>query len=244
MIALVNDIGGRFVGFLMGVTCRCALCGDVLSIDVLDRGICSACASRMAAEMRWTCRICGVPVRPGQGYCPACTTKAYWFDAIKAAGIYHGSLKEAVIRMKYRGERNLRTPLGKLLINVALKLPPCDVIVPVPIDPARKGLRGFDQARDLAEELSRGLGLDLNDALERRKSNISMTGLSRRDRWEEVKDAIKLGSSSRARRLAGSRVLLVDDVVTTGATANACSRVLKKAGVVEVYVAALARTAI
>ncbi len=146
--------------------------------------------------------------------------------------------------MKYRGERNLRTPLGKLLVNVALKLPPCDVIVPVPVDPTRKGLRGFDQARDLAEELSRALGLDLDDALKRRKSNISMTALSKRDRWEEVKDTIELGRSCQSRRFARSRVLLVDDVVTTGATANACSRVLKKAGAVEVYVAALARTAI
>lgn len=229
--------------FLMGVSCRCALCGDILSSDALNMGICDACLNRMKAEMRCTCRVCGVPVRPGQAYCPACTTRGYWFDAIRAAGLYHGSLKEAVIRMKYRGERNLRTPLGKLLVNVALKLPPCDVIVPVPIDPARKGSRGFDQARDLAEELSRSLGLDLDNALERRKSNISMTALSRRDRWEEVKDAIELCRSSRARRPVGSRVLLVDDVVTTGATANACSRVLKKAGAAQVYVAALARTA-
>lgn len=242
MTALVNETAGRLMDFLMGVTCRCALCGDVLSADALDRGICHACLNRMAAEMRWTCRTCGVPVRPGQAYCPACMTKGYWFDAVKAAGVYHGSLKEAVIRMKYRGERNLRTPLGKLLVNVALKLPPCDVIVPVPVDPGRKGSRGFDQARDLAEELSRALGLDLDNALKRRRSNISMTGLPRRDRWEEVKDTIELGHSSQSRRFVGSRVLLVDDVVTTGATANACGRVLKKAGAVGVYVVAVART--
>ena len=146
--------------------------------------------------------------------------------------------------MKYQGERSLRAPLGKLVTGVALKLPPCDLIVPVPIDPARKALRGFNQARDLAEEVSWSLRLNIGDALERRKTNISMAALSRADRWEEVKDSIGLTRSSASLPLAGCRVLLVDDVVTTGATANACSRVLKRAGVAEVYVAALARTPI
>ncbi|MBE3519447.1 MAG: ComF family protein [Firmicutes bacterium] len=239
---MISETARRLMDFFMGVTCRCALCGDVLSGDVLDTGICRACLNHMAAEMRWTCGTCGVPVRPGQAYCPVCITRGYWFDAVKAAGVYRGNLKDAIIRMKYRGERDLRRPLGKLLVNVAQCLPPCDVIVPVPIDPARKGLRGFDQACDLAEELSQALGLDVDNALKRRRSNISMTALSRRDRWEEVKNTIELARSSRAGRFVGSRVLLVDDVVTTGATVNACSRVLKEAGAAEVYVVAVART--
>lgn len=226
----------------MGAGCRCVLCGSSLSYATSNVGICDVCLEEMVAETRYVCRICGLPLPRTHGVCRDCMTRAHWFDMVRTAGLYRGKLKDAIVRMKYRGERSLKRPLGRLLAAIALELPPFDVVVPVPVDPLRRQIRGFDQARDLAEEIAWAFEVDLLCALKREKADSAIAGLPGRDRRQEVKKVIQLARPFEAGRLSGLRVLLVDDVVTTGATVDASSRILKTAGASRVYVAALART--
>jgi ComF family protein len=113
-----------------------------------------------------------------------------------------------------------------------------DLIVPVPLHPARERERGFNQATLLAELLARQLAVPLVAALERTRSTITQTAYDRAERMENLRDAFRLRKNMNVREL---RVLLIDDVLTTGSTLSECARILKEAGAISVYAATAAR---
>jgi ComF family protein len=160
------------------------------------------------------------------------------YARVIAYGLYEGVLKEAISRFKFYGLRRLSRPLGGLLPN--LPIPASDAIVPVPL--TAKGLRqrGFNQSLLIARVVSKKTGTPLNiDTLLKIRETPPQVGLSASERHKNLAGAFGVKGD-----LKGKRILLVDDVVTTGATAAACSKALLKAGAQEVVVLAIARAGI
>ncbi len=161
------------------------------------------------------------------------------FDAVYTYGSYEGTLRKLVHLFKYSGMRPLARPFGELL-KQALPLDQAfDVIVPMPLHWFKHWQRGFNQADLLAREIGRKWRVPVREVVRRKKATSPQAGLTNAKRRANVQGAFRV---SRGRRLDGLRVLLVDDVLTTGATASACARALKRAGAAHVSLLALART--
>jgi len=148
-------------------------------------------------------------------------------------------MREAIHRLKYSNSQDLAAPLGEMMVSywqdVHLS---ADVIVPVPLHVRRLRERGYNQAALLARELGKGVGLPvLENALIRVRETSPQVDLNAEDRKENVRGAFHCPDD----RLAGNRVLLGDDVYTTGATLEACSLALKQRGVRTVWALTLAR---
>jgi len=182
------------------------------------------------------CKRCGaVTLFDPAGICQECRSIGPAFDDLFAFGIYAGVLKEVIHKMKFGKIKRLARMLGRELGR--LDLPEADSIVPVPL--SRNGLkrREFNQSAVIAGELSRCKRIPLNIfALIKRRETKPQSSMSREKRIENVRGAFMSGDE-----LKGKRVILVDDVVTTGATVNECAKVLKKAGVKSVIVVTAAR---
>lgn len=225
---------------LFGVPGTCALCGGVLSSpDDISRGICGLCYEEMKEQVSWVCRTCGMPIKPPLEYCSACRKNLYYFDAQRSCGVYEGNLRKAIIRFKHQGERWLALPLGRLLAEKSMEFGEVDIVVPVPVDPSRWYHRGFNQARDLAKVVSEVTGKRHLDLLTRAESSFHQSSLGRRKRWENLRG---LMGAKKKMDLGGVTALIVDDVVTSGATLDESARVLKELGASRVYGVSCART--
>jgi ComF family protein len=157
-------------------------------------------------------------------------------DRARAIGAYDGALRAIIHALKYEGRRSLARPLAALMqLRGADILKGADVLVPVPLHPSRRRERGFNQAVDLADHL----GLTVCRALRRIRQTHAQTSLPAAQRHRNVRGAFVLARW--ARSPAGAIVVLVDDVSTTGATLDACARVLKDAGAREVRALTAAR---
>jgi ComF family protein len=181
------------------------------------------------------CDICGEPRMswrtPSEGpACARCVDNPPDFDQARAYGLYEGTLRQIVQARKYQGHQSLGAHLGALMRQGdGGLLSRADAVVPVPLHPWRRLRRGFNQA----DELARHLGLPVWRALGRRSRGRPQAGLSAEHRRANVEDAygLSLDWSGLLRRRRPSHVVLIDDVMTTGATLDACSRVLRDAGV-------------
>jgi len=161
------------------------------------------------------------------------------FDAVYSYGSYEGTLRKLVHLFKYTGVRPLARPFGELLARALPRDQRFDLIVPMPLHWFKRWQRGFNQADLLAQEIGRKWQVPVRNVVRRRKATSSQAGLSNAKRRANVQGAFRV---ARGQTLNGLRVLLVDDVLTTGATASACARALKRAGAAHVSLLALART--
>ena len=206
--------------------------------------LCEACRRRIPWLPSTVCECCGIPREPGA--CGPCRLEPPAFARARAVAAYApregqpDPLGIALRSLKYGGRRALAHPLGALLA-ARQPFPPGehDVIVPVPLHPARLRERGFNQALLLARPVASRLRLPLAlDALRRVRPTPPQASLDERTRRRNVRDAFDV---KRPREIRDRRVLLVDDVVTSGATADACARALRAAGATRVDVLSLAR---
>jgi ComF family protein len=193
------------------------------------------------------CERCGSPfeiaVDAGQ-VCGACIARPPAYDRARAALIYGDVSRDLVLALKYQGRRDGLGLLARWMSNAGPDLlADADLIIPVPLHYFRLVRRGFNQSVWLAAELSRSSGAPMAvDALKRVRATPIQGGLSAEGRRRNVQGAFRL-RASRKKLVAGRKILLVDDVLTTGATAEACSRVLRRAGARCVDVLTLARVA-
>ncbi len=177
--------------------------------------------------------------------CAACAGQKTLLSKSRAAVLYDASAREVVHRYKYHGRRGLARPMGIMLADAYERLlepAASDVVVPVPLHTRRLRQRGYNQAFLLAREWARHAGgqapEQAHDALVRIRWTRSQTGLSREERVENTRGAFVV---VRPERITGKRVILVDDVYTTGATVEECARVLAKAGAKRVCALTVAR---
>jgi ComF family protein len=163
------------------------------------------------------------------------------YDRARAVAHYSGEMRTLIHRLKYADRHDVRILLGRWLYDAARELlPSVNVIVPVPLTRWRLLLRHFNQAAVLARELSDTASIAFEPMLlQRIRSTRSQVGLTRDQRRRNVAGAFSVPGNRRS-RVQGQQVLLVDDVITTGATAEACARALKRAGAGKVDVIALA----
>jgi ComF family protein len=187
------------------------------------------------------CPRCGLP--GAQAVCGACLLEPPGFDRCHAAALFGGPLADAVHALKYGGRAAVAGPLGAWLAGqVTLSAARCAAsaptsVVAVPLARRRRIERGYDQAALLADAVSRALRLPLRRAVVRRvRETPPQVGRSRAERLRNV-----AGAFGAARALRGEHLVLVDDVVTTGATASACASALREAGAASITVLALAR---
>jgi ComF family protein len=160
------------------------------------------------------------------------------FDAVYSFGSYEGALRKLIHLFKYERMHPLSKPLGGLLARALPRDLEFDAIVPMPLHWRRRWERGFNQAELLAREIARRWNVPVERAVRRRKATAPQSGLTNSKRRLNVSGAFVLRGGA---KIDGARVLLVDDVLTTGATAAACARVLKHGGARHVALAAVAR---
>lgn len=206
--------------FPADVLCLC--CDSALGEDA-QYGICPACAKALAHLRAQQAEYEEESEAPPEG-----------IDYIRAAYPYEGQARTLVRRLKYESVRAAAIPLGKGMAT--LGLPDAQIIVPVPTDKRRRRTRGFNQATLLAQQLSGALGLPVIEAIERTRSCAPQTGLTAAQRRSNLLGCMAAGSA-----VSGKRVLLVDDVYTTGSTVSEAARALREAGAVRVGVFAAAR---
>jgi len=155
-----------------------------------------------------------------------------------AIGMYEGVLREILHALKYDGRRSVASRLSLMMADDGREvLGGADAVVPVPLHWRRQRERGFNQAADLAA----GLGMPILHALTRVRGTRPQVELPAAERHRNVHDAFRLAGNPHRRPLDGSCLVVVDDVMTTGATLNACARVLKRAGVAEIRALTAAR---
>jgi len=209
---------------------RCAACGEAL----LEEPFCPPCAEALV-PVPPGCRGCGLPGPLER--CGACLATPPAFDAVEAGGLLGGPLADAIHAFKYGDRPALARPLGAWLA-AQVPLPPGARLLAVPLARRRRLARGYDQAALLAREVARAAGARLAPpaVLARVRETSPQVGKHRAERRRNVE-----GAFAATRRAAGLDLVLVDDVVTTGATADAAARALRAAGVRSVRVIALAR---
>lgn len=191
------------------------------------------------------CDRCGVPLdyRTGdETWCVACLARPPRWDRARAALVYDDTSRRPVLDLKRAGRRDgLPTLAGWMRQAGGVLIDEADVLVPVPLHYARLVSRGFNQSGWLAQTIGAAAGRPvLVDALVRTRRTPSQAGLAGRARRRNVLGAFKV-RKGRLARIADQRVLLIDDVLTTGATLSACTRALKQAGARHVDVLVLAR---
>ncbi len=207
--------------------------------------LCADCQQRAPRIVAPFCAKCSEPFSGAitQTFsCSNCEHRVLHFDCTVAAYRSRGLVRKLVHEFKYARQRHLRYPIAgwlrETLRDPRLHDRRFDVIVPVPLHPARERERGFNQALLLAELLAPTLTVPLRLALERTRYTTTQTAYDRAERMENLRGAFRLRKNQDVRDL---RVLLIDDVLTTGSTLSECARVLKAAGAVSVHAATAAR---
>jgi ComF family protein len=216
----------------------CVGCRKLLE-SPLTRPVCPECWRSIAPVTPPCCQVCGDELDGAAALhdaCDRCNAHPPAYSLARSAGRYDGALRELLHTFKYEGRRQLAEPLGELLRHAARDvLDGVDAVVPVPLHPIRSLRRGFNQADDLARQLRRPVWR----VLRRRRHGPSQTSLSgssrRRNLRGEFGLSLRVGlAARRGRVLPGARLALIDDVMTTGATLDACAQVLVEAGVAEI----------
>lgn len=218
----------------------CAACAQPLTAPT-GGPVCAACWAAIVPLTPPVCVRCGDPLASWRlisvehAQCPRCRRRDGFVSRARAIGPYEGSLREIVHALKYDGRRRVAPRLGRLLATAGDDiLRGADVVVPVPLHRSRRRARGFNQAAELAHHL----GVPVAHLLRRVRATPSQTDLPAARRHANVRGAFAL---ARGASVSGATVVLVDDVSTTGATLEACARVLRQAGAKDVRALTAAR---
>ena len=202
----------------------CAVCGYHLTDNLLP--ICAACMRSI--------RSAPIPN----------TVSSEFLRNISACRVYDGTIKKCIHQLKFCGKRSMTRVFCKLIRDHFYKnitnQYPVDIVLPVPISPERRRKRGFNQARLIAETLPPNLRrLTSYSNLVKTRNTPPQTGLTRKERMQNLKDAFAIKPSF---NLVNKKILLIDDVITTGATLDTCAKELQNAGAGEIHGLAIART--
>jgi len=235
-----RNIVSKFNEMLFPDHIKCIVCGvDLKEQNIYD--LCEHCKHKITLNNGKTCTICGKPVFGGARVCPICKPTRREFDKALAPTIYCDDNANLIRQFKYHNKRYLAKTFANVMAEEYLKSSfDIDLVVPVPMFAQRQKERGYNQSQLLAEEFCKSLNLDLDtQSFVRQKFTEQQAGLSRRQREENLQGAFKVIMKN---NIKGKNILLIDDVITTGATMNECALTLKKAGAKKVFCLAYAHT--
>jgi len=226
---------------------RCHVCRCFLA-EPTDTHLCNDCREKIITVSSPLCTICGVPFATENGIdhiCGHCLTTRRPFTGARAAARFEGPLQELIHRFKYGKKIHLARPLGLLTATVLGDFHPAvsaDCIVTVPLHRRRLRERGFNQSQLIGRILAKSWEIPLSvHNLRRIRWTKPQTGLSAAERERNIRDAFEVAMPG---RFKGKRLLLVDDVYTTGSTVTECAKTLRQSGAKEVHVVTVARTVI
>jgi ComF family protein len=243
---------GELLGDLeaLALPAACLGCGRFLPADVAGAGLCGVCGSRMRRLAAPGCERCGQPLdtwevraggetRPRCGFCRAWPDSVAW--AASAVWMVEGPARELVHALKYGGWRVAAGPMAAAVVrSCGARLRGVELLVPVPLGARRQRERGYNQAAVLARALGERVGARVDErALVRVRETRTQTTLGPAERWRNVE-----GAFAPARALAGVKVAVVDDVLTTGATLAACAAALAAGGAGAAGAVTFARAAV
>jgi ComF family protein len=216
---------------------RCAACGVIVPEPMT---VCAPCWGQIDFLTGEGCILCGTPLDPGLTHCAPCLAHPPDHDGAAAATAYGEVSRSIILRLKH-GRRIGLAQLAARFMMPHLPTSEAWIIAPVPLHRWRLWSRGFNQSGLIAQALAKGshhrLAIDL---LQRHRRTPKLGTLSARERDKLLRGAIRV-NPDRAAELKGAHILVIDDVYTSGATANSCARVLKRAGAAEVRILCWAR---
>jgi len=205
--------------------------------------LCKACLEQVPLIEPPYCRICGTSCGPDEYTCADCRDREYEFECARCAGVYDGVLRQAIHALKYDFHLVMADPLANLMVRAfpnTYLARQVDVVVPVPIHHSRLLDRGFNQSEELARRFCEAVRLPLETrVLVKRRKTRPQVDLPQDQRAVNVEGAFAV---ARPERVAGKRVLVIDDVFTTGATLSEAAKTLRAAGAASVCAYALARS--
>jgi len=224
---------------------RCLSCKNKLGPSSVDNLICAACWGNIKRNMPPFCHSCGRTLSKSnfsKNICPLCIKKKLYFDRAFSPCIYTGVIKDLIHEFKYKSKDYLGCLLSKLMIEFIreynLPMDCLDFVIPIPLHKTRLREREFNQAEILGNYIAREFKKELlSDALWRHRHTKTQTDLETDERLLNVKDSFSL---NRLKDIKGKNLLIVDDVLTTGATASCAAETLKGAGANIVFVLTLA----
>jgi len=218
---------------------RCPVCEDIVMPEG-NRCVCAECESKIPYIKGARCYICGKELEDERTeYCHDCAVrlkeKTLFFRQGIAPLKYNATMRRTMEKLKYLNKREYAEFFAKCIADTygeRIKSWEADYIVPVPIHKRRFVKRGYNQAALIAEHINRALGLELkDDILIRTRNTKAQNKLNDKDRRKNVTGAFKIQKNV----VQYKKVVLVDDIYTTGSTINSCARILKEAGAAEVY---------
>jgi ComF family protein len=238
-IALLRDLARGFAELIYPGTCLA--CEAALRES--ERALCTDCIAGLLDDPLASCRRCAStlgPNLPPADDCPKCRNQSVAFDGAFRLGPYEGLCREVILKLKHGKHEGLAEVVGKLWARSrdgALRELTISAVVPVPLHWRRRWSRGYNQAEVLAAAWAKALGKPLRHRwLRRRRPTEFQTSLTKTARQDNVRGAFSIRSDPSIR---GACILLIDDVLTTGATASEAARALKQAGAKQVFVAVL-----
>lgn len=212
-------------------------------LDLLFPRKCALCRKLLSNEETDYCRECRIkapqfPVLQKKEH-PSGKSKLQFLDSVTAVWYYKENVREAVLRLKFHKAAFLAEPLGRSLASKVMQAHPegFDLLTWVPVSPKRKRQRGYDQAELLAKTAGKELGIPAVPLLQKRKDNPAQSGMSGEARKANVLGVYQIKANT---DFSGKRILLIDDVFTTGSTAEECAKVLLEGGAKEVNCAVVA----
>ena len=240
----VAQIKSAFASVLLPADCR--ICERLL-VRASRIPICEECIASFKEVLGRICEVCGAPLfalsneESDAALCPACQSRTYSFERARSYGVYEGALTKAILLLKFERMEPLGAYFAEKLVGLAREGGEAfgaDLVVPVPLHAGRRRERGYNQAELIARPLAKKLRIPFVPMLVRIRPRPDKRVLSLEERWESVRGAFATRTGSQVDK---RRVLLLDDVLTTGATLDACARVLGQAGAKSVVGLTVAR---
>lgn len=219
---------------------RCPVCGEI--VEPYGEKICPECVRALSPVREPCCKKCGKEISDRQGeYCPDCMRRPKTFDSGASLLNYNETTRWSMASIKYKDRREYLDFYAQAMnIRFAkrVRVWGVEALVPVPIHSSRRRERGFNQAEELAERLSDYWGLPVDTKLlVRKKKTLPQRDLGPSQRLKNLQEAFALHPSVSDK--IPKSVIIIDDIYTTGSTVEACSRILKKAGVKRIYFLAI-----
>lgn len=233
-------------GALLALYNRCPACGGLLASHAASDAVCPTCAEALALRRGGYCPLCGALTDDPDGpivLCATCRTKGRPWDGLAFYGRYDGVLRDLILQFKFFSRLGQGHLLGRLLVAASrrLQFPPekgPDMLLPVPLHRRRLGWRGFNQSLELAKMVARAMGVPVRtDGIFRIRYTTPQSRLSGPERLENIQGAFRADPAV----VGGRAVVLVDDVMTTGATMETATLALRQAGAARVDILVVAR---